>query len=327
MRFSVVMPVYNAERHLRLSVGSVLDQTHSDWELVAVDDGSTDASGRILDGFAKAEGRIRVIHQANGGEGAARNAGLDAATGDFVAFLDADDVFHPGALALLDAVCLKTGADVVRFGWTAVTGHDGRFAPLPGPECARSVNLRARTESTVRFCALGCATAVSRRVHGGRRFCALPQGADMVFVMDCLLDSRKTVLVEAPVLHYLSHAESVSHKVSTGLLVGTCGYIPELVERCARLGESPRAAADTRRYMCDLLFRRLAGAWRLFPSESDRALVRSAYWTALRRLAGRGGFFGPLRRKAVAAACNAESLPLLKALVALPYRLERRLLR
>jgi teichuronic acid biosynthesis glycosyltransferase TuaG len=93
-RVSVVMPVYNAESTLRRSVESVLAQTHRDLELVAVDDGSRDASPGMLAAFARADPRVKVIRQANAGVAAARNAGVAAATGTHVAFLDSDDWGH-----------------------------------------------------------------------------------------------------------------------------------------------------------------------------------------------------------------------------------------
>ena len=79
MKISVVVPVYNAERHVGRTLDSVQAQTFGDWECVCVDDGSTDGSGAILDEYAAKDSRFRVIHQKNGGEGAARNAGMDAA--------------------------------------------------------------------------------------------------------------------------------------------------------------------------------------------------------------------------------------------------------
>ena len=93
-RVSVVMPVYNAEATLCRSVESVLAQTHRDLELVAVDDGSRDASPGMLAAFAKADSRVKVIRQDNAGVAAARNAGLRAASGTHVAFLDSDDWWH-----------------------------------------------------------------------------------------------------------------------------------------------------------------------------------------------------------------------------------------
>ena len=168
MKISVVIPVYNAERFVRYPLDSVLAQTHSDWECICVDDGSTDGSGAILDEYAAKDARFRVVHQANGGEGAARNAGMDLATGEIVAFLDADDTWHPEALRLIAATREATGADVIRYGWRAVDGHDGGFEPVPAV-VGKAVDLAARTESTIRFCALGAATAVSRAATSGSR--------------------------------------------------------------------------------------------------------------------------------------------------------------
>ena len=84
MTISVVIPVYNAERFIRFALDSVVHQTYSDWECICVNDGSTDGSAAILDEYAANDKRFRVVHQANGGEGAARNAGMDLATGSRV---------------------------------------------------------------------------------------------------------------------------------------------------------------------------------------------------------------------------------------------------
>lgn len=88
---SVIVPVYNAEKHLRACVESITRQTHKELEVILVDDGAKDASGKICDELAMEDPRIRVIHKQNGGVSAARNTGLDAATGEFIAFVDSDD--------------------------------------------------------------------------------------------------------------------------------------------------------------------------------------------------------------------------------------------
>lgn len=112
---SVVIPVYNVERFLAECVDSVLHQTMGDFEIILVDDGATDGSGRMCDEYALKDPRIRVIHQANGGLSAARNTGLDAARGEYVYFLDSDDYLVPDALEKLRAVAEKEKADVVFF--------------------------------------------------------------------------------------------------------------------------------------------------------------------------------------------------------------------
>lgn len=88
---SIIIPVYNVERYLHQCVDSVLKQTYTNLEIILVDDGSPDTSPAICDEYAQKDKRIKVIHKENGGLSSARNTGLDAATGDFIYFLDSDD--------------------------------------------------------------------------------------------------------------------------------------------------------------------------------------------------------------------------------------------
>ena len=88
---SVIVPAYNAEKYLRRCINSILAQTFTDFELLLIDDGSTDKSGEICDEYADKYARIRVFHKANGGVSSARNVGLDNAVGEYICFCDADD--------------------------------------------------------------------------------------------------------------------------------------------------------------------------------------------------------------------------------------------
>lgn len=90
-KVSVIVPVYNAEKYLRRCIDSIRAQTFTDFELLLVDDGSTDTSGKICDEYAKKDNRIRVFHKENGGVSSARNVGLDNAKGEWICFCDADD--------------------------------------------------------------------------------------------------------------------------------------------------------------------------------------------------------------------------------------------
>ena len=91
VQVSIIMPVFNAERHLREAVESVRAQTFPHWELLMIDDGSTDQSGDLCDEYAQLDGRIRVFHTENGGVSRARNLGIENAAGSYIAFLDSDD--------------------------------------------------------------------------------------------------------------------------------------------------------------------------------------------------------------------------------------------
>ena len=102
MSFSAVIPVYNVAPYLRSCLDSLVAQTFADWEAVCVDDGSTDGSAAILDEYAARDPRVVVIRQSNQGVSAARNAGLAAARGAWIVFLDSDDILHPQTLAAYD---------------------------------------------------------------------------------------------------------------------------------------------------------------------------------------------------------------------------------
>ena len=107
-KVSIIVPVYNAEKYLQECVDSILTQTLSVLELILVDDGSTDSSPALCDQYAAQDARVKVIHKSNGRAASARNAGLRAATGEYVAFVDSDDWISPDMYEKM----LQTGADV-----------------------------------------------------------------------------------------------------------------------------------------------------------------------------------------------------------------------
>ncbi|MBR6766909.1 MAG: glycosyltransferase family 2 protein [Clostridia bacterium] len=109
---SIITPVYNAEKSIQNGIDSVLSQTYGNWELILVDDGSTDGSGALLDKAAAKDSRITVIHKANGGVSSARNVGLQAARGEYIAWMDSDDYFCPEALEKLYAAISAHGLPI-----------------------------------------------------------------------------------------------------------------------------------------------------------------------------------------------------------------------
>ena len=108
---SVIVPVYKVEEYLSACVESVLAQTYQNFELVLVDDGSPDNCPQMCDEFAARDSRVRVIHKENGGLSSARNVGIDAAKGEYLAFLDSDDLWTPVFLERLYSALTETGAD------------------------------------------------------------------------------------------------------------------------------------------------------------------------------------------------------------------------
>lgn len=114
---SVIIPVYNVERYLVQCLESVLNQSYNKLEIILIDDGSTDRSGEICDFYAKKDGRVRVIHQKNGGAASAKNAALRIATGEYLSFVDSDDYLVEDAYNYMVEQLEKNKADVIQCGF------------------------------------------------------------------------------------------------------------------------------------------------------------------------------------------------------------------
>lgn len=113
MKISIIIPIYNCEEYICRNIESLLCQTFTDFELILVNDGSTDSSGSLCDEYALKDERIRVIHKENGGAASARNRGLDIARGEYVAFIDSDDYVEKDYLLRMYAEARQNDADVV----------------------------------------------------------------------------------------------------------------------------------------------------------------------------------------------------------------------
>ena len=92
---SVIIPAYNIEDYIGRCLDSIISQTYKNLEIIVVDDGSRDRTGEILDNYAKKDRRIKVIHKENGGVSSARNKGIEVAEGDYIGFIDGDDLIEP----------------------------------------------------------------------------------------------------------------------------------------------------------------------------------------------------------------------------------------
>lgn len=160
-RFSVIIPVYNVEDFLPQCIRSVLDQTFQDMQIVVIDDVSKDGSLAIAREFAEKHPCIRLCcHEVNKGLGGARNTGIEAATGEYLLFLDSDDYLHPQTLEKVDAAIRTRSADIVEYGFRLVDeqGHylnrthcPDTDAPLTRSVSACNKAIRAGLFHNVRF--------------------------------------------------------------------------------------------------------------------------------------------------------------------------------
>lgn len=128
-KVSIILPIYNVEKYLEKCVNSVINQTYQNIEIILVDDGSKDSSGRICDELVESDNRIKVIHKKNGGLASARNAGYEMATGEYIMYIDSDDVIKNDIAEKCVSAMEKKRSDVVIFGYEKMA-EDGQVLEI-----------------------------------------------------------------------------------------------------------------------------------------------------------------------------------------------------
>lgn len=146
---SIIVPVYNAEKYLVACLNSVLSQSYQNIEILIINDGSTDQSGRICEQFAKKDKRIRLFHKKNGGVSSARNLGLEQAGGDYITFVDADDFIHREYVRILIQDINDFQADIVQCGFFE------RYSDGTGLRKTKSRSYRKILDNQFNYCKNG----------------------------------------------------------------------------------------------------------------------------------------------------------------------------
>ena len=214
-RFSIIIPVYNVAPYLRECLDSVLKQTFADWEAICVDDGSTDESGAILDEYAAKDKRFRAVHKRNGGEGSARNAGIDLAKGEWICYIDSDDIWHKSYLEEVNLVILKE-RDIDMIGVRQQDFNDGMECVW---ENKRSLNFEVfetRDFLDARLFGISsCSTVYKYDIFGGLRFTHHCLGADRIHIMRCLSRSKRAAIISNQNYGYRIRENSMAHNAWT----------------------------------------------------------------------------------------------------------------
>lgn len=232
-RVSVIVPVYNAGSHLLPCVRSILAQTHTDMEVILVDDGSTDGSAEICDRLAGADDRVRVLHQANGGIAAAQNAGLDVAAGEFITFCDNDDLMAPRMLERMLDLMVATDADISCCRWRNVGASrgsaellahaddpPGEFIVFDDPAVAYQgvfslVHRRLRGVELRYFSEANWGKLYRAGLFDGLRFPAGRYAQDVAVAMLLYSRARKVVSCSDALYFWLQRGDSVSHALKS----------------------------------------------------------------------------------------------------------------
>lgn len=212
-RISVIVPIYKVEAFLPKCVESILGQTYPNLEVILVDDGSPDGCGALCDAYAQSDSRVRVIHKENGGLSDARNAGIEAATGDYLAFVDSDDWLEPDAYEAMLAAMQRHRARLVcagRYDEDETTGArvvglcPEREEAVSGVEAARRVFHWNRMDSSA------CDKLYARSLFDGIRYPVGRVCEDMPVTYRLMLRAESVVLLPKPVYHYRHRASSIT---------------------------------------------------------------------------------------------------------------------
>lgn len=194
MKISVIIPVYNAGKYLEKCLNSVVAQTYSLWEIIAINDGSRDNSWEILCQYAEKDKRIKIDTKENEGPGQTRNRALDKASGDIIVFLDADDYIEPNYFELLVKIIIEENADVV-FIDVIQESPDGKVI-----KHEKMSNFSKRSKKTILGCQMtgympwgGWRKAVLRSLIDEQhlRYTDRPAGEEAIYSFELLRHSRK----------------------------------------------------------------------------------------------------------------------------------------
>ena len=211
---SVVVPIYNVEDYLGRCVDSILDQTYGNLEVILVDDGARDSSGRICDDYAAKDPRIRVIHKENGGLSSARNAGIDIARGEWLEFVDSDDWIEPDAVESMLSLALEENAELVIGGRWDVKAKTGEKRPGLCPKKREVVPAEEVVSRIFRWdnCdSSACDKLFARRLFREMRFPLGVVSEDVPIMYKIVLDAGRVALLDKPIYNYFHRTGSITY--------------------------------------------------------------------------------------------------------------------
>ena len=247
-KLSFVIPIYNMENYLPKCLDSILSQAENSCELILVDDGSKDHSGAICDDYRDRYPNIKVVHKANGGLGSARNAGMDVAEGEYIAFVDSDDYIEGGTVARLLRWIDTEPADVCFLELTKVH-PDGSREPM-GEGLIRS-EIRGKTREQVltflssrpKFPGSGCGKLFRRAFlekHGFRFPDDRRLSEDLIYALNVYYAADSFDYLDFPYYCYRqSRAGSITNTVTAKYYFDTALFVEEVVERFSE-NQKPR---------------------------------------------------------------------------------------
>lgn len=221
---SVIVPVYNAQKYLMQCVDSLLAQTYTDLEIILVDDGSTDESPAICDGYAEKDARIRVLHKANGGAQSAIKAGIEAARGDYIGFADSDDFADPDMFGTLAELADRYDLDCAICGYRYLYEDTGEISSVDfgvdegiyGGGRAKELCRRSHPvlSGGAKWMSLSRWNKIFKRGCIAEAAASAPEdiifGEDMAMIMPAMLRCKRIYYIDKELYTYRRNSDSIT---------------------------------------------------------------------------------------------------------------------
>lgn len=257
---SVIVPVYDVEKYLETCMESLVGQTYEDFEIVVIDDGSTDGSGAICDKWAEKDSRVRVFHQQNAGVAVARNVGLELARGEYIAWVDSDDYVDKRYLEGLLHAKETTGADMVMCSFYTDTDGEVEYT---GKELFRAEELDKQT-FLERLYTYGMYSVLWNKLlpKEAYRGIEFPPGRvfeDSSVMCQLTRNCKKITVIEEPLYFYRRHRECITmqrrdEEKSIKYIKDSCAWL-ETDVAIHRKEKNAKLVALASRHLCDAVIR------------------------------------------------------------------------
>lgn len=242
---SIIVPIYNKEKYLEECIKSICGQTYSKLEIILIDDGSVDGSASIVDSWVEKDKRIKAIHQKNSGEGAARNSGIRAASGEYLLFIDADDKAEKDLVENAVDVIIRNKADCVVYENFICDSRGGKRVAC---HCVDNESewyagttdfIRQYFGMNARYLGTAVWNKLFRRdivVENNLFFTDLKIGADAIFCLEYARVSKKWVRCNKVLYNYIQHEDSVMHNFDEDFEKKIECLMDSYVDYCKRYG-------------------------------------------------------------------------------------------
>lgn len=225
MLISVIVPVYNAEKYIYDCIDSIIEQTYTKIEIILVDDGTPDNCGKICDEYSKRDDRVKVVHQKNGGQFSARISGIKKASGEYLVFLDADDMIKTTAIQTIVDKINQVDCDMLIFEASRTNDFSGKYMDIPleknkvysGESLKEIYRLALTTGKLNCMCMKVVKSDLININNDFSEYYHIRNGEDTLMALMAIAEAKKICYIDDILYYYRINEESISFKYNDNL--------------------------------------------------------------------------------------------------------------